>query len=117
MTLTDALRVFRDRGIGLPWGMLWIRATDDARVRGGDSDVDLFNLISPPGASEGWQPSLVDPATVGCLLSLLREASEPTTYVAPVSDHWECYCGAEVHLAATEGEAIAAALVAVAEAL
>ncbi len=66
----------------------------------------------------GWHrssdliPDLTDPATLGCLLFLVREArSEPFGYVSPVSQgRWAWACGLpvaqEFRLAFSEAEAL-----------
>ena len=57
-------------------------------------------------------PDLTDPATLGCLLALVREArSEPFGYVSPVSQgRWAWACGLpvaqEFRLASSEAEAL-----------
>jgi hypothetical protein len=67
---------------------------------------------------KGYEPDLTSPKDVGCLAALAREATgDPGGYAAPVEDagHWEAYAGLHAGLAATEGEAWAAVLIAAAE--
>ena len=81
--------------------------------------VDAYN--SPDKAREEWSdalPNLADPATLGCLLALVREAwGEPILSAAWGGGHW--YVVQRVHPsvdalrwidAATEVEALVAAL-------
>jgi hypothetical protein len=65
------------------------------------------------------EPALDDPATAGGLFALLREATPGTRWqVGDWGDRWLCEPIAGpygiVHLGATEGEAVAAALIAIA---
>lgn len=64
-------------------------------------------------------PDLEDPATVGCLLALVREAwGDPEAHVTPMGGHdgdfgWRCWCVTDEpsHLwGETEAEALVAAL-------
>lgn len=64
----------------------------------------------------GCAPELDDPATLGCLLALVREASgDPRAYLSPLwtMTGWCCvwHEGDVEYEADTEGEAIAAALI------
>lgn len=48
-----------------------------------------------PAPASGWLPDLIDPATLGCLLALVRDAwRDPGAHVEPVGDHgrlrWRC---------------------------
>lgn len=72
----------------------------------------------------GWLPDLTDPATLGCLLALVREAwGDPTAMVSPIKgcdgscDSWVCYVypcedRERRYLAASEPACLIAALAA-----
>jgi hypothetical protein len=71
----------------------------------------------PTHATRTWEFDLTDPATVGCLLALLREASGDPRLLPQVADEdgiprWSVGAGT---YETTEGEAIAAALIALAQ--
>jgi hypothetical protein len=83
---------------------------DPTRVRDNDPDT--------PACSGGLSvPDLSDPATLGCLLALVREAwAEPSLTVACTGEWWDCDCQRwpSTRCAAfsglTEAEALVAAL-------
>jgi hypothetical protein len=67
------------------------------------------------GESTGLLPDLTDPATIGCLLALVREAwGDPCMYLAP-ADGWYVGKGGRDSMAG-KGQTEAAALVASLEA-
>ena len=117
MTLTEALVALRKAGrLRNQWlpGMLLSRYPLDPDE---EEYVVRYDGIAPIGRDR-MHPVFGDPATVGCLLALLREATgEPGAYTAPSPttsevDHWECHTGNASFLEPTEGEAIVAALIA-----
>lgn len=125
VTTIEALRTLHEQGrIRSPWlaGMLFRTSLLDT-VRRVDAGWSWGSgAWSPPELTFDGELDLEDHATVGCLLALLREASKCPT-LAPWADdpddpgHWECPSeddSPELHLARTEGEAIAAALIALA---
>lgn len=129
MTLTNALDgLYMSKRIRSPWlpGML---AADGYRCLAVHGAQELWAHESTPAQVKAWwghqvvAPHLGDRATVGCLLALLREASgDPLVYLAfsgdaPGDGHWECYLPGVTYCAETEGEAIAEALISLAEAL
>tara|TARA_R110000868_G_scaffold63324_1_gene191247 strand:+ start:39 stop:404 length:366 start_codon:yes stop_codon:yes gene_type:complete len=63
-----------------------------------------------PGCVEDFVPDLTDPATLGCLLALVREAlNSPRVHVLYVEGlyRWECADNRTVHgVGATEAEAL-----------
>ena len=126
MTLTEALATLHRAGrIERAWLAGMLATTDrDGSVR----CVTAFDWSDDvPG---DYEPDLTDPATVGCLLALLREASgDPRLSVvadAEGGDTWEvvkpdhewgfldAFPGNPCR-GSTEGAAIAAALIALAE--
>ena len=66
--------------------------------------------------NDGWWPDLTDPATLGCLLALVREAwGCPTVYVrwSALEGIWICMIkGYPPHAADSEAAALVAALLA-----
>jgi len=74
-------------------------------------------------AGSSWEYALTDPATRGALLDIAREAwGDPGIHIAPHSSGaiWWVYTGkghGPIGSGPTEGEAIAAAIIAAAEAL
>ena len=69
-----------------------------------------------PGCVEDFLPDLTDPATVGCLLALVREAwIAPTVYARPTKTTWIVMRGSgkgfgKVSGAGSEAEALVLAL-------
>ena len=59
-------------------------------------------------------PDLSDPATLGCLLALVRDAwGDPLAHVAPVAGGWRVWLEVDLEVffdGATEAEALVAAL-------
>lgn len=115
MTPTQALFALRDAGklrrVYHP-GMLYWCGDGELPTRLGDSMPDVSEL-------RRWEPVLEDSATVGCLLALLREASGRQIAYAykPLTAWVVCDHPGNPALGTgwTEGEAIAAALVRLAE--
>ena len=68
------MRAILDRGAAFG-GPILLRRSDDGLRWAWPSDAETTNAIVD-GAGE---PGLTDPATVGCLLALLREAVKPLT--------------------------------------
>jgi hypothetical protein len=127
MTLPEALQQLQAAGkIKRAWisGMkdtAGLRVVRDGRWHPCDGNV-ITDWDAP-----GWrdlEPDLTDPATLGCLLALVREASGDrllhVAYQTDAGHEWwvvvdmddNCMYGGE-----TEGAAIAAALIALAEGL
>lgn len=139
MTLTEALRALVKAGrIRSPWltGMMVGVELPDRLICGlritgrgrGRDDGLLYCAHTPVPLGAVAVPadgvvdvSVQDPATVGCLLALLREATgDPMACVmsSTVAAAWVVKArGVYMESYTTEGEAIAAALVALAEAL
>ena len=139
MTLTEALdallKAGRIRAAWLP-GMLLVRRHHNPvemihviQLHCGrptvwaTRDVESVDWALCTERDDGWpedvEPSLLSVATVGCLAEIAREVTgDPGGYAAPVEDagHWEAYAGLHAGLAATEGEAWAAVIIAAAEA-
>lgn len=128
MTLAEALKALHRVGrIRSEWrpGML---AADGSRCLAVHGAQELWAYENTPGHVEAWwghqvvAPHLGDEVTVGGLLALLREASgDPLVYLAfsgeePGDGHWECYLPSVTCCGETEGDAIAEALIALAEA-
>jgi len=91
-------------------GMLLVSAAKDMRpmrlVEGGRAFLDLI-------PSEAWLPDLDDPATLGCLLALVREVSGARAHVVPARS-WHAWVVASPvsrdFWGNTEAEALVAAL-------
>lgn len=70
-------------------GMLQTRGVERHRV-------ELTFHVSLPGFGDPWLPDLTDPATLGCLLALVREAhADPKlrTRFSETRQRWECVHG------------------------
>jgi hypothetical protein len=137
VTLTEALAKLHEAGrIRSPWLPGMHTAPEGWRVLYLDRDTgvavtyrdgtDGGLLMVHPSRVASAHIDLTDPATVGCLLALLREASgDPEAVVGLDSEegkrgNWWTNSSnewARDHDGATEGDAIAAALIALAEAL
>lgn len=119
----DALRRLHQQGrIASPWmpGMLAVESDGRRwRVRVGEHDM-LRGEGEPRGycggfestaKHMGWCPNLTDPATLGCLLALVREAHGDVVWL-----HYDCgvwvVCGLpeDPGGSATEAEALVVAL-------
>jgi hypothetical protein len=86
------------------------RRDDDGYVVGYYANHEYIAECVP-----GTLPDLADPATLGCLLALVREAHRDATIFAechPVGDRWQCHSadGGIFGAADTEAAALVAAL-------
>lgn len=128
MTLTEALA--RLHAAGKPSWLPWMLDTQGDRIRSVESDGRIECYGDEPGKgcppSGMWPPDLADPATRGALLDIAREAwGEPAAYASTESTEsdgadWGVFTSGDaiiVHRMPTEGDAIAAAIIAAAEAL
>lgn len=127
MTVGEALQLLRGRRIRTPW-LPGMRAIIDSnlafrRTEDGFAGHGLGGDLMTEAAIGTAEPDLTDPATVGCLLALLREATgDPWAYTVQdnldTGDGWRVMAsrgwppGWTRHR--TEGEAIAAVLIALA---
>lgn len=132
--LTDAIAGLHEAGrIRTRWlpGMRIAERTDlpgysRGRVMSGNPNggIRLLEWDTAPAGQRTWSPSgsgvlllhVNDPATLGCLLFLLREASgDPHAYVrtqaVATGMRWQAYWLDRCATADTEGEALAAALI------
>lgn len=67
----------------------------------------------PGGLATPFLPDLRDPATLGCLLTLVREKHGPVAHTEPCGGGWEFYVDEDEWsgvFASTESEALVAAL-------
>lgn len=122
VTLTDALAKLHAAGrIRSPWlpGMQFTSDNYAGVRRIQDDRFGSWPIPDDPTLA----PGLADPATVGCLLALLREAEDYPCWVRydsvrdPGAPRWTVVRKEGRADGHTEGEAIAAALIALAEAL
>ena len=101
-------------------GWRWIRGmnttTDDTFIAFSDCD-EAYWLAHPDDPCEvepiaGLLPDLTDPATLGCLLALVREAwNDRRGYLHPCSGYgWLCSVNGEHVYGVTEVEALVVAL-------
>lgn len=122
MTLTEALRKLHAAGrIRSPWlsGMAWNVAWEDRKHV---TRLPVRGRVPYDGPHDWSRPDLTDPATVGCLAALAREASGDATLHAQLGavvgwcvydrDGDMLFPNQPVH--DTEGDAWAAVLVALA---
>jgi hypothetical protein len=97
-----------------PWALpLW----DEAVVYAGGDDDDEPGVCTVFGATRalhsGALPDLADPATLGCLLALVREAWGGDLHVECLgAGEWECVGGLHAYRASSEPAALVAALLA-----
>lgn len=137
MTLTEALCVLHVEGrLKRAWrpGMLYHQCSHShlgpLRIIDSHPDIELFLDGQCAKPSSAWHWDLDDPATRGVLLELIREATgNPRVHVDPnlydahddSAVEWAVYsphrygCTEALGSAATEGEAIASALVQLAQ--
>lgn len=121
MTLTEAIQKLHAAG------RIAYSCLPGARWRAGDAYLWTRRQDPPATSSISYgEYDLTDPATVGCLLALLREAAndDEVTVAHPShnieDDSWTVWAGGGAGAfgrGPTEGAAISAALVALAEAL
>ena len=101
-------------------GWRWMRGMSNDRGQ----TIDCVDLIQAKAYCGEWDaditalPDLTDPATLGCLLALVREAmSAETLYVRPTKTGWTVMMGSGKGLGkVSDGTIEAAALVAALEA-
>ena len=71
-------------------------------VRNGEASIRLVNPAPALPLETGWLPDLSDPATFGCLLSLVREAyNAPEACTGKIGPFWYVYPMADNGIAAT----------------
>ena len=96
---------------GWRW-MPGMRARRDGRYWVGPTDVRVSDPMHD-GGYPGFFPDLTDPATLGCLLALVREAWEDHTIVAkadPEEDMWYVVTRLGAAWSETEAASLVAAL-------
>jgi hypothetical protein len=93
----------------------WMSGMKVAVPAGHEGDTGYYRiLLSSDEPEAGAYPDLTDPATLGCLLALVREAwGSPHAYVGH-SDRWvaafRCEVGGRAFASTTEAAALVAAL-------
>ena len=95
------------------WRVLWSWPNGTVNVGCSGSSEDRINPDGPL-----WYPDLTDPATLGCLLALVREAWRGFAVPAHVQAQpnvrggifWVCFAGDRAIQRPTEAEALVAAL-------
>lgn len=109
-SVSSDMEVLARRAVACPlwrWmpGMRWVTPDDDA---GRCDDWQPEGMARPAGAL----PDLSDPATVGCLLALVRQAwNEPRLHVRPEGSCWRMWATEPgAMLLPTEAAALVAAL-------
>lgn len=124
----EVLRLWKESGReGSPWRS-GLRTRAKWYLLEAPTDVGTFvwydnygDLVEDPSPGDAWleersfRPDLTDPATLGCLLGLVREVwGDPNVFLAPMFTlgAWRCCCPDAPLDAPTEGEALLAALIA-----
>ncbi len=91
-----------------------VTESSDGRLTYRSRSGVLWVDVAPPGPDGEWLPDLDDPATVGCLLALVRERwGDPSLAPLLIDGRWHIGAGSarSVHMyGATEGGVLVIAL-------